>query len=322
MIDSSKFVDFTKALKNVARNRTARRLFNEIPEIYQALLGAAKRYIPGETMDEALQTADKLFAAGYQISLEYIGEDTETEKECERVKNNYLQLIEAASKNIQLPSICTDLSNIGLYISKEIARKNLDEMVRHAKKYQCYIMVNMEEPNTTQDVLDLYYEVAEKYDNVGITLQAHLFRSIEDVYKLLQFSGRIRLVKGVFKVNELQGFQQHTEALNKRYLELAEIICKTHHPLSIATQDPQIIDEVLKNNFLANSNTEIEMLHGVTPLVLKKVKEKGYQTRVYLAYGTQWFLHLCHRIAEYPPNIFQSVSDCLRPIDRKDDYYF
>ncbi|MCD6047063.1 MAG: proline dehydrogenase [Gammaproteobacteria bacterium] len=83
-----------------------------------------------------------------------------------------------------------DLSNIGLYINKEIARKNLDEMIRHAKNHQCYIMVNMEEPDTTQDVLDLYYEMAEKYDNVGITLQAHLFRSIEDVYKLLQFPGR------------------------------------------------------------------------------------------------------------------------------------
>ncbi|MCD6047064.1 MAG: Proline dehydrogenase [Gammaproteobacteria bacterium] len=88
MIDSSRLADFTKALKNVARNRTARRLFNQIPEMYQALLGAAKRYIPGETLEEALLTADKLFAAGYQISLEYIGEDTETEKECEQVKNN------------------------------------------------------------------------------------------------------------------------------------------------------------------------------------------------------------------------------------------
>jgi proline dehydrogenase len=130
------------------------------------------------------------------------------------------------------------------------------------------------------------------------------------------------LVKGVFKVNESQGFQQHTEALNNRYLELVEIICKANHPLSIATQDPQMINAVIKSNLLANPNTEIEMLHGVTPLVLKNIKEKGYQTRVYLVYGTQWFLHLCHRIAEYPPNIFQSVSDCLHPVNRKDDYYF
>jgi proline dehydrogenase len=313
--------NITPTLKMIARNKLIQEQFYERSDLYELLLKAASRYITGETMQGALNTAKELFSAGYKFSIEFMGEDTTTEKECELIKNEFFTLIEHSAKISTSESICFDLSNIGLYINQSLAIDNLIDIANFAKKYNYYLMISMEESAKTQAILDVYLEAAKTCNNVGITLQAQLFRSLNDVEKLLEVPGKIRLVKGVYDESNDISFRRSHE-LNQRYLQLIDIITRNKHPLTIATHDPVIIDEVVERGYLDTDNTEIEMLHGVTPQKLKSIKDQGYATRVYLTYGTKWFLHFCHRLAEYPPNIYQAITDCLHPNKIKETYYF
>jgi proline dehydrogenase len=103
------------------------------------------------------------------------------------------------------------------------------------------------------------------------------------------------------------------EALDERFLSLIQVAVSAQHPLSIATHDQYLLQEVERRKFLAVPHVEVEMLYGIRPDLLRQMKQAGYQTRLYLTYGTEWYLYLCHRLAEYPPNIYRALADCVQP---------
>jgi len=308
-------------LKYIARDKAIRQYFNQAPELYNTLLKAAKRYIPGETLEEALVTANQLHKLGYEISIEFMGEDTETQEQCIRVKKEIFRLIEQVSVLVTAPTICLDLSNIGLIIDFDFVLQNLMDIANFANRYNCTLMISMEESSKTEKILNIYYRATQNLSNIGITLQAHLYRSMTDVHDILKMQGRIRLVKGVYAESELISLSR-SEKLDHQYMHLLNIISHSPCALTIATHDPAIISQVIEQGYLNRNNTRIEMLHGVTPGQLKMLKQQGYKTNVYIAYGTEWFLHFCHRLAEYPPNILQAIIDCQYPDNIREDYYF
>ena len=128
----------------------------------------------------------------------------------------------------------------------------------------------------------------------------------------MHLPGKIRLVKGAYQEPEKRAMKRG-EALDERFLSLIEMAVSAQHPLSIATHDQHLLQELARRKWLAVPHVEVEMLYGVRPDLLKQMKQAGYQTRLYLPYGTEWYLYLCHRLAEYPPNIYQALADCVQP---------
>jgi proline dehydrogenase len=103
------------------------------------------------------------------------------------------------------------------------------------------------------------------------------------------------------------------ESLDERFLSLVQVLVEAHHPLSIATHDQYLLQEVERRKFLSVPHVEVEMLYGIRPDLLRQMRDAGYQTRLYLTYGTEWYLYLCHRLAEYPPNTYRALADCVHP---------
>lgn len=307
-------VEASQALKSIARNLSLKSYVQHSPDLYGALWPAARRFVSGETRQHGIAVASELAARGYNISLEYIGENTTDRQGCEVALEEFLALhraMEAAS----LPegkTISLDLSHIGLSVSQQLAVEHLRRLAEETRVRGTFIMIGMEESDKLTAIMEVYKEVVQQYTHIGITLQAHLVRTDSDLATLLQLPGKIRLVKGAYQEPAERALSRG-EVLDERYLALAAMLIEAPHPLSIATHDEHLLRQIIERGDARTSHVEIEMLYGVRPDLLRRLKGEGYQTRVYLPYGTEWYLYLCHRLAEYPPNIYRALADCVDP---------
>ncbi|MFJ7733221.1 proline dehydrogenase family protein [Lysinibacillus sp. NPDC097231] len=310
-----------QALKSAARDEQMKHAVQQSTELYPLLWKAAKRYVTGEKRQDALPMALEFIAKDYQISIELIGENTTDLVECQKVKDEFLQLIESMGASSMKQTVSFDLSHIGLSINAELAYKHLVDLAQKANQYEITLMISMEESSKTSDTLDIYKKIACQYSNVGITLQAHLYRTEDDIKQLIQYPGKIRLVKGAFQ-EPIDVALKRSEALNERYLHYVEQLTNANHPISIATHDEVLIQEMEQRQYFNQPNVEIEMLYGIRPDLIHQLKAKGYRCKVYLTYGREWYLYLCHRLAEYPENLFLAVADIINPamLTRSKDY--
>lgn len=303
-----------KTLKRAARDQALKERIQQSSELRPLLIKAAGRYVAGESREDGLAVVQALYEKGYAVSLEYIGENTADPGACTAAKNEFLRLIEAMASLHMAETISLDLSHIGLSVDRSLAQRHLEELAQKAKAHSMTLMISMEESAKTDDILAVYQAVSRTYPNVGITIQAHLLRSITDLEKLLEYPGRIRLVKGAYQEPASVAMPRSAQ-LNERYVRMAEQIIQKQHPLSIATHDEVLLKALEANGYLQAENVQLEMLQGVQPDLLKTYRAKGIRTSIYVTYGDEWHLYLCHRLAEYPENLYQLVIDLLEPED-------
>jgi proline dehydrogenase len=312
-MQSPEEVDASQALKSIARNLALKSYLQRSPDLYSVLWSTARRFVTGETRQDGIRTAEVLTAHGYGISLEYIGENTTTEQGCRAAIDEFLALSQAMeSASLQGATISFDLSHIGLSVSHELAFDHLRRLAEDTGSRGISLMISMEESDKLPAIVDVYTQVVEQYPHVGITLQAHLYRTGLDLDVLQHLPGKIRLVKGAYQ-EPAEHAMSREHALDERFLSLAHRLIEAHHPLSIATHDEHLLRAIVERYDTAFSHVEVEMLYGIRPDLLRQLKDAGYQTRVYLTYGTEWYLYLCHRLAEYPPNIYRALADCVDP---------
>lgn len=308
---------FSKALKSIARDQELKAYFQNSKELFPILIKGANRFMAGETRKEGIERVINLYNKGYRVSLEFIGENTISEEECMLSKNEFKELIKDLGNNQMKATVSFDLSHIGMMISDSLAFTNLEELAKEAQKHNIQLMISMEESQKTDKILSLYKRISKSFSSVGITLQVHLKRSSLDLNDLLKTSGRIRLVKGAYQESEGK-YIQRSEELNKRYIEFVSTCIDSNHPLSVATHDESILMDLKAKGFLYNPNVEVEMLDGVRPDLLRSFKEDNIQAKVYVTYGSEWYLYLVHRIAEYPPNIYTFISDMIEQSTNRD----
>jgi proline dehydrogenase len=309
----------TDALKSIARNEQIKSRISNSEELYPLLFRAARRYITGETKEDAVFHAVRLNMKGYATSLEYIGENVREERECSEAAKEFLRLIGMYGSAGRSATISLDLSHIGMTADEELAYRHLEELIREAAIYGMTIMISAEESYKASRILELYKRAASVYPNVGVTLQAHLHRAERDLEEIKHFPGRIRIVKGAFQETGENGVPR-SESLNDKYLRLAETAIAAGRPVSIATHDEAVLREARGRGLIARPNVEVEMLYGIRPDLLKRLKDDGYRARVYLPYGTEWHLYFFHRLSENPPNLYRAIADMAMPSEREDNY--
>lgn len=320
MTYSKEALKAANALKSIARNEQIKAFIQQSGDLYPLLLRAAKRFVAGETRNEGIGKAKELVSKGYGVSLEYIGENTRNIEDCIEAKNEFMTLIHSLGKHQKEETISLDLSHIGLSIDSDLALNHLQQLANEAQKYRHTVMISMEESTKTDQILDLYKKTTLDYPNVGLTIQAHLYRSEEDILELLNYPGKIRLVKGAYQESSEIAIPR-SKALNERYLNLIHTIADANHPLSVATHDKELIEDMVQGELFNRTHVEYEMLYGIRPDLLRMLKEQGAQVRVYLPYGSEWYLYLCHRLAEYPPNVYTAIADMVNPSESESNIY-
>ncbi|MBE9062216.1 proline dehydrogenase family protein [cf. Phormidesmis sp. LEGE 11477] len=302
-----------EALRHLALDESIKAYVLQHPPLYQAGLQAAMRFIGGETLDECVQTGAATNQQGHAVTIDFMGESTRDEVTAAQATQEFLNVIRAITHKGLDASISLDLSHIGLVIDPELAYKNALILARTAHEAGLEMMISMEGADRTTLILDIHNRLCEQFSNVGITLQAYLYRTSEDLTVVMQRPGKIRLVKGAYEAPSTLVYSRGA-ALDVAYRQQMELLIESGHACSIATHDSDILDyahQLIQNQALATRSIEFEMLRGVTLERLDTMHQRGYRTRIYLPYGKEWHLYLCNRLAEHPPNLYQAVTDLV-----------
>lgn len=306
-----------EALRRIARNTGYKECVIRTPLLHDVLLKPVSRFIGGETLAECLDAAATLNRQGFATSIDHMGENTRDRETARSATNEFLRLVHAIAENKLDSAVSLDLSHIGLVVGPELAYEDLALVAREATEAGIEVMLNMEESSRTSPILATHARLCEKYSNVGVTLQAYLYRTEEDLNAALARPGPIRLVKGAYREppEVARPLGPETDAAYRQFMEL---LIGSGHACWIATHDPVLLDHArayIDLHKLATGALEFEMNFGVRPDQWVAARARGYRTRVYLPYGQEWFLYLCHRLAENPRNLFSAIADAIDALE-------
>lgn len=311
MLTKSSQSEVAATLRHLALNEEVKAYVLQNQLLYQPLLRAAMRFIGGETLEACVKVAKQLNEQRFATTIDFMGESTRNQDVAQQATKEFLQVIQAIAGLKLTSSVSLDLSHIGMVLDANLAYENASILAREAHDANIEVMISMEGTDRTDTILAIYQKLNERFDNVGITLQAYLHRTPRDLKVALEYPGKIRLVKGSYEAPTNLS-KQRGEELDQAYRELAETLLAHSHPCSIATHDFTLLNQIDKfvcEQKIERDVLEFEMLKGVTLERLQMMQQLGYNTRIYLPYGREWYLYLCNRLAEYPPNLYQALVD-------------
>jgi proline dehydrogenase len=303
-----------EALRRVAKDQQIKAYIESDAVLFPVLQRAAKRYLGGTCRAECLKKVRAINAAGHAAAIDYMGEGTGDTLKAKTETEEFLQLAQDIDRLNLRASIALDLSHIGLDISVEQAYVNALAIAKAAKSIDTEMIISMEGSERTDAILGIYERLSMDFDNVGITVQARLHRTENDILHLLRLPGKIRLVKGAYEEPIETAFPSGSIELAQKYRQYAKQLIASRKRVSIATHDPTIyadLQEFVEEADAKHNSFEFEVLVGLGESQINSMRTQGYSTRVYVVYGTEWYLYVCHRIAEEPKRLYQALVDIV-----------
>jgi proline dehydrogenase len=267
--------------------------------------GMAGRFVAGDTSEEALAVAKQLNDRGFRVTLDLLGESVLERAEAERAAAEYAESLADINAHEATTTISLKLTQLGLDIDTDFCYENLLGIVRQADELGNFVRIDMEDSEHTQTTLDVFYRVFEQYRNVGIVVQSYLYRSEDDIARLVELGAPVRLCKGAYKEPASVAFQDKRE-VDANFVRLMKMLLDGGAPTAIASHDERMIDATLEHvskNGLSDDAFEIQMLYGVRRDYQRQLVDNGLNMRIYLPYGSQWYSYFMRRMAERPANL-------------------
>ncbi len=317
--ESAQRLRAANALRRIARDEALKARAQTDPVLAPLLQRAAQRYIGGTDLAQCIQTVKRINAQGHAATADFMGESTRDEAHAAAETEHFLALI-AAIKHEQLNcTVSLDLSHIGLAIDADLGVANAARICQAARDIGREIMISMEGSERTDAIFEAHEKLCRRFGHVGITVQARMRRSEQDLPLLLQRPGRIRLVKGAYDEPEDVAHARISEATTSAYRSFAGLLLKSGHACSIGTHDWQQLawaQELIASGAVDTAQPkatpfEFETLLGLGPEQSDHMRGLGHPTRQYVVYGNEWFLYVCHRIAENPPRLYDALADIV-----------
>ena len=277
--------------------------------------GFARRFVAGETIDEAITAARSVEAQGLAQTLDLLGESVASAAEATKATDAYLAMMPRIVDAGIGRNISIKLTQLGLDLSPEIAGQNLRAILVRAGEDGFFVRVDMENSPYVEATLSLVETVwREGLTNVGVVLQSALKRSEADLERVLRLGMRVRLVKGAYKEPADLAWQSKAE-VDAAYVRLLERLLGAGHFPAIATHDPDMIAATRRLASAAGldaSAFEFQMLYGVRRDLQASLIREGFGVRVYIPYGREWFPYFMRRLGERPANVGFVLKSLLR----------
>jgi proline dehydrogenase len=266
----------------------------------------SRRFVAGETLDEAVAVARDLNARGMDVTLDHLGESVEREDQAVQATDDYIQILERLDgETAAKASISIKPTQVGLSIDPGFCCQNLRRVAEAARDSGNFVRMDMESTDYTEGTLGVFYELFAEFKNLGAVIQSYLRRSGADVEKLASLAAPVRLCKGAYKEPEELAFQKKGE-VNDSFIHLLEILMNSEAPLAVATHDDLMIDaakRLMKGRPDRQAPVEFQMLYGIRRDLQAELVEEGFGMRVYVPYGNQWYPYFMRRMAERPANL-------------------
>ena len=264
----------------------------------------ARRFVAGETLEEALAAARRCNDAGLMASLDYLGENVASTSDAQRSRDAYLGIFEAIAQGKLQANVSCKLTQLGLDINTEFCTGLVLSIVERAAGFDNFLRIDMEGSAYTQRTIDLVKFVRSRNPAVGTVIQSYLYRSEKDVRDLLACGCRIRLCKGAYKEPEDVAFPKKAD-VDANYVRLTQILLSSGFYHAIATHDPRMIAATIRyaaSKEISKDDFEFQMLYGVRTDLQRQLVKDGYRVRIYIPFGSDWFPYFMRRLAERPAN--------------------
>jgi proline dehydrogenase len=276
------------------RNRLARRF--------------ARRFVAGETVEEAIGAARELAGKGITTTLDLLGESVAGAAAAQAARDEALRMLDllGAEQGAVEVNISVKLTQLGFDVGEGVARANLVPLLERAKALDGFVRIDMEGSEYTQRTLDLFTELFPAYGpHVGVVIQSCLRRSAEDVERLIALGARVRLCKGAYREPPDVAFPDKRD-VDRQYAALMEALLARGRYPAIATHDEAMLAHARRfaaDRGIAADRFEFQMLYGVRRDLQARLRADGFRLRVYVPFGAQWYPYLMRRLAERPANI-------------------
>jgi len=277
----------------VRRNRLARKF--------------ASRFVAGETIDQAVTAAGELAQRGITASLDLLGESVTVEAEAVAARDQYLQMLDRLAQAGREVNVSVKLTQMGIDIDENLCQANMTRILDKARSLRGFVRLDMEGSEYTQKTLDFFTQrLFDNYrENCGVVIQSALRRSEADIGDLIRLKARVRLCKGAYLESPTVAFPDKKD-VDRNYVRLMERLLREGNYPGIATHDEKIIQharQFTQREQIGSERYEFQMLYGVRRDLQARLKQAGYNMRVYIPFGTQWYPYLMRRLAERPANI-------------------
>jgi proline dehydrogenase len=302
----------------LSRQKRLERLLLSLPGAQRL----ASQFVAGETLTEAMATVRDLARSGRQATLDRLGESVESAKQARAATEAYRETLEEIARQKLDCSISVKLTQLGLDVSEDLCRENLRLLVDRAGQLGNHVRVDMEGSAYTERTLaiiaalraDLRADLGKNCDSVGAVIQAYLYRSEQDVRRLIEQRTTVRLCKGAYKEPPSIAFPDKAD-VDANFLRLMRMLLDSRLEHCIATHDVRMIEATCQyaaETGLPKDGFEFQMLYGIRRDLQQQLVERGYRVRVYVPFGREWFPYFMRRLGERPANVIFVLKGLVR----------
>jgi proline dehydrogenase len=276
--------------------------------------GFARRFIAGESVNEAVAAVADLPGKGLHLTLDYLGESVASAAEASAAAADYVTIIEAIVASGIERNISLKLTQLGLDVDRATAVDNMRRILQPADAHGFFVRIDMENSPYTEatiEILDTLWRQGHRH--VGTVIQSYLKRSPADIHRLNVMGVRVRLVKGAYKEPKQVAYQKKSE-VDGAYIDLMQTLLDEGTYPAIATHDPAMIaatKDYAKKKGYASDRFEFQMLYGIRRDLQMSLVQEGYRVRVYVPFGKQWYPYFMRRLGERPANVAFVVKGLL-----------
>jgi proline dehydrogenase len=274
----------------------------------------SRRFVAGETLQDALAAARRITAEGLLVTLDHLGENVTSLAEAAASASECVDAVHALHRAGLEPNVSIKLTQFGLDFDGKACLENVARLAAAARQCNGFVRIDMESAEYTARTLCLAADLFAEYGCVGTVIQAYLRRSRQDVEFLNRRGIRVRLCKGAYLEPAEVAFQEKAE-VNRSYVELMkELLDHGVYP-ALATHDERIVNEALRyaaQRGIPPGRFEFQMLYGIRRDLQRKLIREGYRVRLYVPYGQAWYPYFMRRLAERPANVIFLARNLLR----------
>jgi proline dehydrogenase len=280
---------------------------------------AARRFVTGDDIQHAIAAIHDMNQRGLTATLDHLGENTESEAQAIAAADDYLVALNTIAQSGVQSHVSVKLTQLGLDLGTGFCRDNVARIAARAQEVGTFMRIDMEGSDYTERTMEILYSLRQEYHNVGIVIQAYLYRSQADIKALIQAGVPVRLCKGAYKEPPSLAFPRKADVdqsmVDLMHLLLSQEARKNGARLAMATHDQKLIEATkayAAAHDVPKTAFEFQMLYGIRTALQRKLADEGYGVRVYTPYGTEWYPYYMRRLAERPANVWFIVSNLFR----------
>ena len=277
---------------------------------------AVRRFMPGESLAEALDAASGLAKDNLGTVLTQLGEQVQNAAEATAVRDHYLQVFDQIRQRSLPAHVSVKLTHLGLDVSREACTHHVLDLATKARADRTFLWIDMEEARYVDATLEIYRRARADGPGIGVCLQAYLRRTPQDLTALLPIGPSIRLVKGAYKESAEIALQQKAE-IDAQYERLASSLLDAtaggRATVVFGTHDLGLVERIGKDAVTRSTDAryEVHMLYGIRTEDQRALARRGVKMRILISYGSHWFAWYMRRLAERPANIWFVVRSAF-----------